>query len=294
MTIVAGFSASRQSSAPLHLATQLARCTGSRVVAVAIVERPWPPTSDPVEEECLSFMGAQALASLQRIVAELPHDVDVWQMVHQATSIPVGLTELAAEMNAEAVVIGSSSSGLLGRIALGSVTDRLVHTASVPVAVAPRGYLASPLRIERLTAAYGGQADSAGLIGTCADLSERWLARLRIAAFTVRPPAIFGGAIELPGEDLVFKEWALRTRDGIAAQLEKARVESANLDAEVVVGAGATWVAAVDAVGWTTGDMLVLGSGAAGPAAQVFLGSAAGRILRHAPVPTMIVPRPAV
>ncbi|MEV0200442.1 universal stress protein [Nonomuraea sp. NPDC050691] len=36
---------------------------------------------------------------------------------------------------------------------------------------------------------------------------------------------------------------------------------------------------------------LLLGSGAAGPLAQVFLGSAASRILRHAPVPVMILPR---
>jgi nucleotide-binding universal stress UspA family protein len=37
--------------------------------------------------------------------------------------------------------------------------------------------------------------------------------------------------------------------------------------------------------------MLLLGSGAAGPMAEVFLGSAASKILGHAPVPAMIVPR---
>ena len=291
MTIIAGFSASRQGTAPLHLAAQLSRCTGSRIVAAAIVERPWPPRSDPVEEEYLSYVGAQAAASLNQMVEKLSDDLDVWQIVHQATSIPEGLTELATEMHAEAVVVGSSSSGLLGRIALGSVTDRLVHTAAVPVAIAPRGYPASPDRIERLTAAYGGQADATGLVATCAEQAEEWLARLRIASFTVRPLAMYGGAIEPAVEDLVVKEWVLHTQDGIAAQLEKARLESSHLDAEVVIGTGATWGDAVDAVGWAPGDMLVLGSGAAGPAAQVFLGSAAGRILRHAPVPAMIVPR---
>ena len=35
----------------------------------------------------------------------------------------------------------------------------------------------------------------------------------------------------------------------------------------------------------------LLGSGAAAQTAQVFLGSAAAKILRHAPVPVMIVPR---
>ena len=37
MTIVACFSASSQGRAPLHLAAQIARCTGDKVVAVSIV-----------------------------------------------------------------------------------------------------------------------------------------------------------------------------------------------------------------------------------------------------------------
>jgi nucleotide-binding universal stress UspA family protein len=113
MTIIAGFSASRQGTAPLHLAAQLSRCTGARIVAAAIVERPWPTKSDPVEDEYLSYVGMHAQKSLDRMAARLPDDLDVWQMVHQATSIPEGLTELAAEMDAD-VVVGSSSSGLLG------------------------------------------------------------------------------------------------------------------------------------------------------------------------------------
>ena len=62
-------------------------------------------------------------------------------------------------------------------------------------------------------------------------------------------------------------------------------------DVEVVIGTGHDWREAVEDVPWETGDMLLLGSGAAGQAAQVFLGSAASKILRHAPVPVMIVPR---
>jgi len=61
-------------------------------------------------------------------------------------------------------------------------------------------------------------------------------------------------------------------------------------DVDVVVGAGHDWNAAVQSIGWDTGDMLVLGSGAAAPTAQVFLGSAAGKILRRSPVPVMIAP----
>jgi len=42
MTIIAGFSSSRQGSAPLNLAAQFSRTTGEKVVATAIVERALP------------------------------------------------------------------------------------------------------------------------------------------------------------------------------------------------------------------------------------------------------------
>lgn len=291
MTIIAGFSASGHGPAPLHLATQIARSTGERIVAAAIVESPSPRKPEMFEVEYLNYVGEQAQQSLQAMVDQLPDDLDVQQIVHQASSVPAGLVELATQVNADIVVVGSSSSGALGRIALGSVTDRLVHTAALPVAIAPRGYPAQSGRIERLTVAYGGRADQVGLVATSAELADRWSARLRVASFTVRPVTMFSGAIETSAEDLVVEQWARSAQEGIAAQLETVRSGLAGHDAEVVIGAGATWRDAVEAIEWGAGDILVLGSGAAGPVAQVFLGSAAAKILRHAPVPTLIVPR---
>lgn len=291
MTIIAGFSASGHGPAPLHLAAQIARCTGERIVAAAIVESTWPHKPEMFEVEYLDHLGEQAQTSLKSMVDLLPDDLDVQQVVYQASSVPVGLTDLATQMNADLVVVGSSSSGALGRIALGSVTGRLVHTAAVPVAIAPRGYPAHAGPIERLTVAYGGRADQVGLVAISAELADRWSARLRIASFTVRPVTMFGGSIETAAEDLVVKQWASSTREDIAAQLSTVRSGIDGQDADVVIGAGSTWRDAVEAVEWGAGDILVLGSGAAGPVAQVFLGTAAAKILRHAPVPTMIVPR---
>ena len=47
---------------------------------------------------------------------QLPDDVDVSTVVHQSTSIPTGLMELVSAHDANLVVVGSSSSGLLGRV----------------------------------------------------------------------------------------------------------------------------------------------------------------------------------
>jgi len=291
MTIIAGFSSSRQGPAPLNLAAQIARVTGDKIIATAIVERPWPPRNDPVENEYSSYVTSQAARSLDRVVADLPDDVDVSTVIHQSTSIPTGLIELAANYSANLVVVGSSSSGLLGRVGLGSVTERLVHTASVPVAIAPRGYASGSAPVCRLTAAYGGEADVNGLVAAAAELAKKWSVPLRIVSFTVRPVRMFAGSIELSAEDLVVQQWSRRTFDDIVKQLNAVRARIPVADVDVVVGSGHDWREAVEAVSWQMGDILVLGSGAAGPATHVFLGSAASKILRHAPVPVMIVPR---
>jgi nucleotide-binding universal stress UspA family protein len=290
MTIIAGFSSSRQGSAPLNLAAQLSRTTGEKIIATAIVERALPAGIDPIEDEYQGYVSAQAAASLERVV-EGTGGEDVSVIIHQSTSIPMGLMELVEQHDADLVVVGSSSSGLLGRVALGSVTERLVHSAAVPVAIAPRGYPSSPVNIKRLTAAYGGAADAVGLIQSAAELAKRWSVQLRIASFTVRPPATFGGSIESSAENLVVQQWTRKTMDAAVKQLNEARANLSIPDVDVVIGAGIDWGAAVDNIAWTSGDMLLLGSGAAGPMAQVFLGTAAAKILRHAPVPVMILPR---
>ncbi|MFC7596042.1 universal stress protein [Terrabacter sp. GCM10028922] len=291
MTIIAGFSSSRQGSAPLNLAAQLARTTGEKVIAAVVVERSRPPGADRLEDEYQRYVSTQATQSLERVVSGLSEDVDVSVVVHQSTSIPQGLTELVDDYGAELVVVGSSSSGLLGRVTLGSVTERLVHTAAVPVAIAPRGYPRSPAPIQRLTAAYGGPADGVDLIESAAALAKKWAVRMRIASFTVRPAAMFGGSIERGAEDLIVQRWSRRVREDALKRLDDARARVAVPDVDVVIGAGIEWRDAVDDIPWGTRDMLLLGSGAAGPMAQVFLGSAASKILRHAPVPAMILPR---
>lgn len=293
MTIIAGFSSSRQGSAPLNLAAQVSRNTGEKIIAAVIIEQSLAPSvaADLVDDEYLGYVTADARNSLEQVVDRMHGDLDITVTVHHSTSIPRGLMELADMHAAGLAVVGSSSSGLLGRVALGSVTERLVHTARVPVAIAPRGYPLSPTPIERLTMAYGGAADAVGLVAASAELAKRWSVRLRIASFTARPSTPFGGAFERSAENLVVREWARKTRRAVTQQLEEARDRIELPNVNVVVGAGTEWRDAVDSVAWQPGDMLLLGSGAAGPVAQVFLGSVASKILRHAPVPVMIMPR---
>ncbi len=291
MTIIAGFSSSRHGTAPLTLAARIAKCTGEDVVAAAVVERAWPRSVDPGDGEYLAYISTAAKWSLENTVKRLPDDVDVSVVVHDSTSIPAGLMELAERYQASLVTVGSSSSGLLGRVTLGSVTDRLVHTAQVPVAIAPRGYPVQSGPIRRITAAYGGRAEENGLIAACAALHERWSVPLRIASFTVRSPLRFSASGEPGADELVVQRWADRTLDTILQQLEQVRDALPVPLVDIVIGSGDDWRDAVEDIPWADGDLLVLGSGSAGRTTQVFLGSAAAKIMRHSPVPVVIVPR---
>ena len=60
---------------------------------------------------------------------------------------------------------------------------------------------------------------------------------------------------------------------------------------EAVIGYGESWDEALEDVDWRDGDVLVVGSSSMGPVARVFLGSRASKIVRHSPVPVVVVPR---
>ena len=60
-----------------------------------------------------------------------------------------------------------------------------------------------------------------------------------------------------------------------------------------MVGCGETWERGLEDVEWDDGDVLVVGSSSIGPVARVFLGSRATKIVRHSPVPVVVVPRDA-
>ena len=90
MTIIAGFSSSRQGSAPLNLAAQLARTTGEKIIAAVVVERALPAGVDPIEDEYRGYLASRAGASLERVVDQVRGDLDISTTVHQSSSISHG------------------------------------------------------------------------------------------------------------------------------------------------------------------------------------------------------------
>jgi hypothetical protein len=86
MTIIAALSWSRQGGAPLNLAAQISRCAGEKIIAATVVERPWPPKADPIEDEYFQYVTSQASRSLEHVVSELPGDLDISTVAHNLNS----------------------------------------------------------------------------------------------------------------------------------------------------------------------------------------------------------------
>ena len=50
------------------------------------------------------------------------------------------------------------------------------------------------------------------------------------------------------------------------------------------------WSEAIDAIDWIEGEILAIGTSPGGAVARVFLGSHGSKILRHSPVPVLVLP----
>jgi nucleotide-binding universal stress UspA family protein len=292
MAFVAGYSPQESGTAALELATVLARSTGQELVVAVVVASPHLTLDPDVDEASVKVLTAWGEAALERARATMPDDVRGRFVVRHARSIPAGLDEVVAEHDGTALVLGSSDKGHLGRISLGSITGRMMHGAGVPLAVAPRGYRGDPgARIVRVTVAYDGADGAAHLL----DAAWRWAAEigaaLRAVSFAVQTtPVLVPMGVAPETEDLVTQQAVRRWRDSLASDLAGLEPHGDLRPGPLEVGAGSSWRDALESVDWVRGDLLVVGSSSSAPATRVFLGSRASKILRHAPVPVMVVP----
>ncbi len=295
MTVLVGFAPDEQSQAVLHLGSIVASSLNTDLVVCAVVAAPWP-SPERMDADYRAYLEKAAGRALQRAQERLSPEIAAKFVIHHARSAPTGLLEVAETYDATLVVAGSSSAGVFGHIALGSVTDRLLHSSDRPVALAPRGYRhRGDLRITRITAAFDGSDRGRELVTAAAAVAAGVRATLRVAAFAVRPTSAFLGIIEADAEDLVVQQWVKHTEDAIESALGQVRdLPDVPRQLQTVIGRGRSWAEAVEDLDWSDDELLVVGSSTSAPVARVFLGSHASKLVRHAPVPVVVVPRSTV
>jgi nucleotide-binding universal stress UspA family protein len=293
MTFVAGYAPDERGPTALHLAAMLARSSGDDVVVGVVVPQSWFPSMAKIDAEYRAELAEQADDALAQAQRQAAGDMSATYVRHEARSIPVGLVELADQHNAQLIVLGSSSAGMFGHVSLGSVTGHLLHSSHVPVALATRGFRAKPgAMVRRVTVAYGRTEQADALTVAAASIAAQVGASLRLATFAVWSRPSYTMRLGTDGEDAVLSDWVAETRAAAGTALDVVKtLPEVPHDLEQVVGVGSSWPEAIDDVEWGDGDVLVVGSSSTGPVARVFLGSRATKIVRHSPVPVVVVPR---
>jgi nucleotide-binding universal stress UspA family protein len=291
MTMVVGFAPDGRGRAVLHLAGMLARSGDDDLVVCSVIPEAWPPSPAKVDAEYQAYLTQRTQDALDEARDRLPADIPATFLLHRAHSTPGGLLEVAEQRGARMIVAGSSVQGGSGHVSLGSATSRLVHSSPIIVALAPHKFRCRPdARVARVTAAFGG-AD-AEFVVAAASVAERSGASLRVASFAVRARPPYTSGVGRLADDEMDQQWIQEIRAATGAALDQVdRLRSVPREIETVIGHGESWDEALEEVDWEEGDVLAVGSSTEGPLERVFLGSRATKILRHSPVPVVVVPR---
>jgi nucleotide-binding universal stress UspA family protein len=93
--------------------------------------------------------------------------------------------------------------------------------------------------------------------------------------------------VGLNAEDSLLASWASQSREALAA-LKTNGIVGDDVVLQVVAGNG--WDQALDAAEWDDGELLAIGTRTPGPIGRVFLGSKGTKIIRHSPVPVLVLP----
>ena len=292
MTVVVGYRAGKVGLSGLHLAIRAARTLGTSLTVATIVPKPWLTPSlgriDAEYEHWADHLAADSAKEAARYLHNLADGIEVTYFHRAHRSVSGGLIEVLEQVGAaELLVLGSLPSGRRGQVVIGSTADWLLHASPVPVAISPPGYRSYTGRLARLTCAYSATPVSIDVVRRCFEFAERFGLPVRVLTFVVRGKTMYPPEVGTEVEDSILDAWASQARE-ILESLKTEGTVSEDVVLQVVTGH--SWREALNRVDWEDGEMLALGTSPRGDVRRVFLGSRSGKIIRHSPVPVMVLP----
>ena len=290
MNYLVGLTADRGGRDALALGRMLAR-TGDVTLTVCIVlPEVWGhPSLARVDAEYAAFLKQYAEDTIAEAREFVGDAVQAEYVSTSARTATEGLITSAREKDAALIVLGSARHGPFGRFAVGSVTNEMLHTAPVPVALTPRGYSpSSEARLRRVTCAFAGSTRSRTAFDAAVQLSRRHDLPLRLTTLVVRDRQMYPSQVGYSAERLVAEQWRAQAEE---AQNRALATLHDDVPVEAGVVSGRNWEEALDSLTWEEGELLVVGSSRLGPVRRVFLGSSSTKIVRSSPVPVVVIPR---
>ena len=251
--------------------------------------------------------GEDARVLAKRVVERDGGELNV---VHVEKGSPAEvLRELAEKGEADLVVLGSTHRAAFGVVAPGSVAEHLLKGARCRLVIAPKGYAraramlaaerageeaddvpeGTPLPYLRdeprvFAVGFDGGAESRAALAEAAVLAGRFGVSLRVIGVATPVPAPAPGVVGAPPPPEAGADFQSRLNDAVAELPDELRAlpiyEKGDPVAKLLEHAA-------EGV-----DLLVLGSRGYGPVLRLIAGSVSVRVIRQAPCPVLIVPRP--
>jgi nucleotide-binding universal stress UspA family protein len=292
VTVVVGYLAGKAGRSALHLAVEAAHTLKTSLVVLTVVPKPWTtPSPARIDAEYAAWadqLGADSQREAKRCLDQIAIGLDVSFHKVASRTAGEGLLDASEQLGAQVLVTGSSSNGALGQVVLGSTTDWLLHTSPIPVAISPRGYRgAKSDKLIRITCAYAGTPESVRVVERVAALTDQLDVKMRVVTYAIRGRTMFPPEVGLHAEDSLLEAWAQQLRE-MLAKLNAGGVVGEDVELQVITGNG--WDEALDTTEWEDGELLALGTTSRRSIKGVFLGSHGAKIIRHSPVPVLVLP----
>ncbi|AGB21580.1 universal stress protein UspA-like protein [Mycobacterium sp. JS623] len=286
MKLVVGYLATPGGADAMALGARLARTLDAEVEACIILpaDRALPTLTGARDYE--AKLAEQAEKWLAEALASVPDDLTAHSHVTFDDSFADGLIRETARLEADLIVVGGSGGGLAGSYSLGSVVNELLHSAPVPVVVAPRGTRDSKIdRIREVTCAIGQRQGADLLLEKAVRFSKAAGTPLRLVSLVALDP-VFG---QLRGDREAVRERAMAHAQQVLETAKSSLPEGFPVASTIVEGD--TIEEAVRKLKWQDGDLIMVGSSRLSAPRRLFLGSTAAKMLRVLDVPMMVVPR---
>jgi nucleotide-binding universal stress UspA family protein len=287
-TILCPVDRSPISARALAYATALARAHGARVHVLEVIEHTLPPTPMGLGDfEIPDVLREGTMGELQQFAAPATDAGVVADIRLREGHVAREILRDAAASGADLIVVGTHGRSGFERLALGSVTEKVLHTATCPVLAVPPGDQHPADRPFRTL-----------LCPT--DFSEAGNHAVGYARFIAR----FGGTETLLLLNVV--EWSFGQTAGDDAvtalrmsleaearhQLQTlAQAEPASgIEIHTLAAAGNPGREIAHAARARLADLIVMGVTGRGAIDLALLGSTTHRVVRHAPCPVLTVP----
>ncbi|HEV7849417.1 MAG TPA: universal stress protein [Mycetocola sp.] len=287
MRYIVGYTDTPAGADALALGVRLARSMTATLDIVTVLRSEARPTLVPSDAGYERFLHETAQGWLKDAAAVVPRDVPSEGHIVYAESFARGLLDVSRDLEGSMIIVGAARGGLLGRSTVGSVASALLHSAVVPVALAPEG--------SGSTVGLNGLTRITCAVGTRAGADELLDAAVLVARAAHIPLRLIS-LVTLDMDDMTTPpEVAERAATHAEQVLAYAAEHLPNdLDVAVLTASGNRVEDAIKHVDWEPEELVFVGSSRLAKPRHIFLGTTAAKMLRELPVPMVVVPRDSV